>query len=303
MPPEKSSAGPDDELDGESEATEADAVETTRPRDPMIVLLRTVEHLLRGLDRLHARLEALPGRVRFGFGVLTFVTSAYFGTTVRWLVDSLVGRPLATLVTEFMSFSSGVRVLLVLVTLVVVQLVAANGKLITIGEIVENMADDEAVTDGGVRTRPIEKTGAWARGGATLGAGFGALFGYATILGGLIFGAIVGDLAEEWSAKLRKRRRLRVEVVEYLLRERVFEPDAVERDTVHSWFPVDDEEFVFEAVEELIRSDDAPVTRTVDGIYLVGASEAVAYLDRNDGRVPSAFAGPNRPPRPSDASE
>lgn len=303
MPPEGSSAGPDDELDGESDATEADTVETTRPSDPVLFLVRVVERLLRGIDRLYARLEALPGRVRFGIGVVSFVSSAYFGTTVRWLVDSLVGRTLGTLVTEFMSFSSGVRVLLVLVTLVVVQLVAANGKLITVGKIVENMADDGAVTDGGIRTRPIEKTGAWARGGATLGAGFGALFGYATILGGLIFGAIVGDLAEEWSAKLRKRRRLRTKIVEYLLRERVFEPDAVERDTVRGWFPADDEGFVVEAIAELLRDDDSPVVRASDGIHLVGASEAVAYLDCNGGHIPSAFAGPNRPPRPSEASE
>lgn len=206
--------------------------------------------------------------------------------------------------TEFAAFSLGVQVILAIVALLVVQMTVASEKLTSIGNIVENMADDDAATDGGLRRRRVETSGAKAIGGAGLGAIFGGLFGYtSTIFGGMIFGAIVGDLLDEWSAKRRKRRRLQAKVVEYLLRERVFEPDAVERDTVSGWFPADDEAFVVEAIEELAQSDDAPVVWTADGISLVGAPEAVAYLDRNGGRLPSAFAGPNRPPRPSEESD
>lgn len=307
MTPEQSSAdddGPDDESgDGDAETVGSDEAEPRRPSDPVLIVARGAERALRGVDRTYARLETLPGRVRFGLSVLTFVASAHFGAAIHQALDVLAGRTVAVLLTEFMAFSPGVRVVLVLTVVLVGQVAVANEKLTKIAEIVETVTDDGTVTDGGVRTCRVDTTGAWAHGGAALGAGFGALFGFATIFGGMISGAIVGDLVEEWSAKRRKRRRLETEVVEYLLRERVFESNPVETETVRGLFPADDEEFVVEAIAKLLRDDDAPLDRSPGGIYLTGAPEAVAYLDRNGGRVPAAFAGPNRPPRPSDASE
>ena len=201
-----------------------------------------------------------------------------------------------------MAFSLGIQVTLAILVLLVVQVTVASEKLTTVVELVESMADDnELVPDGGVQTRRVETSEARAIGGAAFGAVFGGLFGYtSTIFGGMIFGAIVGNLVEERSVRKRKRRRLKAKIVAYLLRERIFEPEAVETGSVPGWFPADDEGFVFEALKELVREDDSPVVRESDGICLVGASEAVAYLDRNGGRVPSAFAGPNRPPRPSE---
>jgi hypothetical protein len=285
----------DERSDDTAETVESDDVGAHRPRDPVLVLVRAVERALRGIDRLYARLETLPGRVQFGFAVVAFVSSAYFGTTIKRAVDVLAGRTVATVLSEFMALSPGVRVVTVLVVVLVGQVAVANEKLTKIGEIVPDMVDDEAVTDGGVRTRHVDTTGAWAHGGAALGAGFGALFGYATIFGGMIFGAIVGNLAEEWSAKRRKRRQLERKVVSYLLREHVFAPESVETETVRNWFPADDSPFVTEALEYLLH-EESPVVRASDGtIQLTNPSEAVAYLDRNGGRVPSEFAGPNRP--------
>lgn len=303
MPPGSVDNGDDERSGDDSEAVDSDEAETRRPRDPILILVRLVERLLRGIDRLYARLDSLPGRVQFGFGVLTFVSSTYFGTTIKRATDALVGHTVTALLNEFVAFSPGVRIVLVLIVVLVGQVAVANEKLTKIGEKVERMTDDEAVTDGGVRTRQVDTTGAWARGGAALGAGFGALFGFATIFGGMVFGAITGDLAEEWSAKRRKRRRVQTKLVRYLLSERVFAPETVETETVRGWFPASEEGFVVDAIEELTRNADSPVVRQSGGITLTGDSEAVAYLDRRGSRVPSAFAGPNRPPRPSEASD
>lgn len=285
-----------DERGGDSsDAVESDEAGTRRPRDPVLILARAIERALRGIDRLYARLETLSGRVQFGFAVVSFVSSAYFGASVKRAVDAFAGRTVGTVLTGFMTLSPGVRVITVLMVVLVGQVAVANEKLTKIGEIVTDMSDDETVTDGGVRTRHVDTTGAWAHGGAALGAGFGALFGFATIFGGMIFGAIVGDLAEEWSAKRQKRRRLERKIVAYLLREHVFAPESAEVETVRNWFPADDSPFVTEALEYLLH-EESPVVRGSDGtIQLTNPSEAVTYLDRNGGRVPSEFAGPNRP--------
>lgn len=302
MPPgsEESSDGDDSEATGSTGETSA----SRRPRDPVLTLLCVIKRALRGIDRLHARLETFPGRVQFGIGVLTFISSAYFGVAIKRAVDSLVGGALRPLLNGFVALSAGVQVTVVGLVLLVVQVTVISEKLTTVVELVEDMAgDEEAATDGGMQTRRVETTGAWARGGAGLGAIFGALFGISTIFGGMVFGAITGNLAEEWSAKRRKRRRMQTKLVRYLLRERIFTPESVERDTVRGWFPANEEGFVVDAIEELLQKDDSPVVQQSEGICLAGDSEAVAYLDRNGGRIPSAFAGPNRPPRPSDASD
>lgn len=297
---EESAGGDDSETAGPTGETSA----SRRPRDPVLALLRIVKRALRRIDQLHARLEAFPGRVQFGIGVLTFVSSAYFGVAIKRTVDSLVGETVRPLLNGFVALSSGVQVTVIGLALLVVQITVISEKLTTVVELVENMAgDEEAATDGGVQTRRVETTGAWARGGAGLGAIFGGLFGISTIFGGMIFGAITGNLAEEWSAKRRKRRRVQTKLVKYLLSERVFAPETIETATVRGWFPANEEGFVVDAIEELTRNADSPVVRQSGGITLTGDSEAVAYLDRRGIRIPSAFAGPNRPPRPSDASD
>lgn len=299
MPP----ASEERDGDDDSEVADSDAVraDSHRPQDPVLTLVRVLDRVLREIDRLYVRFDELPGRVQFGVAFTSFLSSVYFGRSIKRTLDSVVGTTLTGVLTEFTTFSLGVQIALSMLALLVVQVMIANESLTKVVEIVDGMTgDDDTATDGGVQTRNFETTGAWAQGGAGLGAIFGGLFGYtSTIFGGMIFGAIVGNLAEEWSAKRRKRRRMKTKVVEYLLRERIFAPQSVESKTVRNWFPADDEEFVFEAVEELVQDADSPVRRTPGGIHLVGASEAVTYLDRNGGRIPSAFAGPNRPPRPS----
>lgn len=288
-----------DERDDEIELEER---HVDRPKDPLLFLVGTFDRALRNVDGLHARFEELPGRVRSGVGVLTFVSSAYLGPAIKRALDSLVGTTLGPLVNDFMAFSLGTQVTLAILALLVVQVTVASEKLTIVVELVESVTgDNELFPDGGVRTRRVDTSEAGAIGGAAFGAIFGGLFGYtSTIFGGMVLGAIVGDLVEERSVRNRKRRRLKARIVAYLLRERVFRPETVEAGTVPDWFPSDDEGFVVEALEELVRKDDSPVVRKSDGICLVGASEAVAYLDRNGGRVPSAFAGPNRPPRPTE---
>lgn len=282
--------------DREAETTDSDVTKSRRPRDPVLALIYAIKRLIRKIDHLHARLEALPGRVQFGVGVLTFLSSAYFGTAIKRTVDVVAGQILTRLLIGFTRRSPSVQVTVVALVLVIVQVTVVSEKLTKVVEVVESMAsEDEAATDGGMETRHVETTGAWARGGAGLGAVFGGFFGVSTIFGGLIFGSIVGNLAEEWKVKRRKRRRLRTKVVEYLLRERVFAPETVEPATVRGWFPANEKGFVVDAIEELLQDDDSPVVHKSDGLALVGDAEAVTYLDRNGGRVPSEFAGPNRP--------
>jgi hypothetical protein len=159
------------------------------------------------------------------------------------------------------------------------------------------MGDSEVVPDGGWQTRRVKKHSSGAFSGAAIGAIFGGMFGYtSTIFGGMVSGAIIGDVIDDWSVRKRRRRRLKVKIVEYLLRERVFAPESVETETVRNWFPADDFALATEALEELLASRESPVIRASgEKIGLTTPSEAVTYLDRNDGRVPPEFAGPNRP--------
>lgn len=299
MPSGRSGADTDDERDDE---TGLDERQVGRPKDPLLFIAGAFDRTLRNIDYLHARFEELPGRVRSGVGVVTFVSSAYLGPVIKQALDSLVGTTLGPLVYDFMAFSLGMQVTLAILGLLVVQVTVASEKLTIVVKLVESVTDDnELAPDGGVQTRRVDTGETGAIGGAAFGAIFGGLFGYtSTIFGGMVLGAIVGDLVEERSVRNRKRRRLKARIVAYLLRERVFSPETVETEAVRGWFPADDEGFVVEALEELVREDDSPVVREPDGICLVGASEAVTYLDRNGGRVPAAFAGPNRPPRPTE---
>lgn len=222
---------------------------------------------------------------------------------MRAVVDALVEATLTPLLSDLTAFRFGTKAILPSLTVIASQVAVANKRLTVIGNLVGNevMESEETAPDGGMRVNRVRSTGSGASGGAAIGVAFGALFGYvSTVFGGMILGAIVGDEIERWSERRRKKRTSKVRIVEYLLRQRVFHPNTIEAETVRNWFPADDEAFVTEALDLLVSDTDSPVVRESDGIRLEGASEAVSYLDRNGGRVPPKFAGPNRPPRPSE---
>lgn len=304
MSPGSSSADADgDDRDDETGPGEGDG---DWPKDPVLYLFEAVEKGVRGVDSVYDYYERLPGWAHFGIGIGSFLVSTYFAPVVRAVVDALVEATLTPLLSNLVGFRFGTKATLLLLTAIASQVAVANKRLTIIGYLVESeeMESEETATDGGMQVRRIRSTGSGASGGAAIGVAFGALFGYvSTMFGGMILGAIVGDEIERWWERRRKKRTVKTRVVAYLLRQRVFPPDTVEVGTVRNWFPPDDEAFVTEALDFLVGNTDSPVVKESDGIRLEGAPEAVAYLDRNGGRIPPAFAGPNRPPRPSEGED
>lgn len=292
----------EDEVDDESDESSETAGEVvsvdSRPKDPVLFLVDSFERGSRRIDDLYARYEELPGGVKFGFGTVSFLSSAYLGAVVKQTVDSTASAITRSLVSGFSAFRLGTQVVLPILALLVVQVAVANEKLTNIGELVgSKMSDSETTSDGGWQIRRVKKHSTGAFSGAAIGAIFGGMFGYTfTIFSGMVSGAIIGDVIDDWSVRKRRRRRLKTKLVEYLLREHVVEPEYVETETVRNWFPTDDSELATEALEELLTDQESPVTRVSDEkVGLTTPSEAVTYLDRNGGRVPSEFAGPNRP--------
>ena len=80
MPSGRSGADTDDERDDEIGSDER---RVHRPKDPLLFLVGAFDRALRNVDYLHARFEELPGRVRSGVGIVTFVSSAYLGPTIK----------------------------------------------------------------------------------------------------------------------------------------------------------------------------------------------------------------------------
>lgn len=280
------------EPDHEGEPVDDDIVPATgksssdhRIRDPILVLLTAVRALLHVIDVIYRRFERLPGWARFGFGLATFVGSAYAGEIVRTISDEIVHLVIKPIISDFMKLSGGTRSVILLLILIALQTASVNQRTKTIEEeLVGREMDDEEnpVPDGGrvYRTRPrIGSSRSGALGGLTVGVGIGAFLGPGGMFGGAIFGAIVGDEIEKWYDRRRKRRRIAIYVLQSLLREGIAHPNSIPADRVRSWFPSRDADLVDQVLDRLTRDDDAPVERSADDqLWLTDMDEGEDFL-------------------------
>lgn len=254
-------------------------------RDPVLVALAGVRTVLRGVDALYRRFERLPGRIRFGVGVSTFVASAHVGDDVRFVVDIFTHAVLTRAVRSVLGLSTGIQMVLLLMAVVSVQMTVVNKRTKAIQSELESRemaADDSPLPDGGrvYRRLPAVESGrTGALGGIVPGMVLGSLFGWGGVFGGAILGAIVGDEIERWYDRRRTKRKIASFVLQSLLREGVQSSEAVPTERIQSWFPSRDADLVDEVVADLASGEDTPLAQVGDGrVRLTDVDEAETYL-------------------------
>lgn len=261
-------------------------------RDPVLLALVGFRTVVRSIDLLHHRFERLPGWVRFGFGVTTFVASAYLGEWIRGLVEELLDAVFIPAVGTFLQLPLTSQGTILLLLLVSYQTTVVNQRTKSIESELksrEMTADDSPLPDGGRVYYRLPKVGSGrtgALGGIAPGMALGMLFGWGTMFGGAVLGAIVGDEIEKWYDRRRNRRKIASFVIRVLLQEEVQSPESIPVERVKSWFPTREAELVDDVLADLTSGEDAPLTMVGDGqVGLTDVDVAEAYLREELGMV------------------
>lgn len=275
----------DDRAEGDDPHGSAPSSSNRPLRDPVLVLFAGVRLLLHALDSIYRRFERLPGWTRFGFGIATFVSSAYFGDAVTALVDEFARVVVVSVVRNLLGLSAGTQTIILLLAIVATQttIISQRTKAIQRELPTQEMEEGEQVApDGGraYRTIPtLEPDRMGVLGGVAVGIAFGVNFGWGGIFGGAVLGAIVADEIQKWYVRRRKRREIATFVIRTLLREGVESPDSIQIDRVRSWFPSRDADLVDQVLDTLTGDEEAPLERSPDGqIWLTDMDDAETFL-------------------------
>lgn len=257
-------------------------------RDPVLGVFTLARTALGAVDALYRRFERFPGWIRFGVGVSAFVASAYLGDDVRFVVDTFVHAVLTQIIWRILELPTGIQLLLASVAVVSLQMTVVNQRTKSIRSILETRtmtADESPLPDGGRVYRTLPKAGSGrtgALGGIVPGMVFGSLFGWGTIFGGAVLGAIVGDEIEKWYDRRRNRRKIASFVIRTLLQS----PESIPVERVKSWFPSREADLVDDVLADLTSDENAPLTMVGDGaVRLTDVDAAETYLREELGLV------------------